>query len=90
MKVLYTGKTKDVLLDEEKNIVSLFFKDSATGENGVFDPGSNTVGGSVEGKGKIGLAISKYFFELMEKNGIPTHYIDSDIEKGLMQVRNLT
>lgn len=90
MKVLYTGKTKDVLLDEDKNIVSLFFKDSATGENGVFDPGSNTVGGSVEGKGKIGLAISKYFFELMEKNGIPTHYIDSDIEKGLMQVRNLT
>ncbi len=90
MKTLYTGKTKDVMLDEEKNIVSLFFKDSATGENGVFDPGSNSVGGSVEGKGKIGLAISKYFFELMEKNGIPTHYIDSDIDKGMMQVRNLT
>ncbi len=90
MKTLYTGKTKDVLLDEEKNIVSLLFKDSMTGENGVFDPGSNTVGGSVEGKGKIGLAISKYFFELMEKNGIPTHYIDADVEKGLMQVRNLT
>ncbi len=90
MKTLYTGKTKDVLLDEETNVVSLLFKDSMTGENGVFDPGSNTVGGSVEGKGKIGLAISKYFFELMEKNGIPTHYINADIEKGLMQVRNLT
>lgn len=90
MKTLYTGKTKDVLLDEEKNIVHLLFKDSATGENGVFDPGSNSVGGSVEGKGKIGLAISKYFFELMEKNGIPTHYIDADVEQGLMQVRNLT
>lgn len=90
MKTLYTGKTKDVLLDEEKNIVSLLFKDSMTGENGVFDPGSNTVGGSVEGKGKIGLAISKYFFELMEKNGIPTHYLGADVEKGLMQVRNLT
>jgi len=90
MKTLYSGKTKDVLLDEETNIVSLLFKDSMTGENGVFDPGSNTVGGSVEGKGKIGLAISKYFFELMEKNGIPTHYINADVEKGLMQVRNLT
>jgi len=89
MKTLYTGKTKNVLLDEEKNIVHLLFKDSMTGENGVFDPGSNTVGGSVEGKGKIGLAISKYFFELMEKNGIPTHYIAADVEKGLMQVRNL-
>jgi len=90
MKTLYTGKTKDVLLDEEKNIVHLLFKDSMTGENGVFDPGSNTVGGSVEGKGKIGLAISKYFFELMEANGIPTHYLGADVEKGLMQVRNLT
>ena len=90
MKTLYTGKTKNVLLDEEKNIVHLLFKDSATGENGVFDPGSNSVGGSVEGKGKIGLAISKYFFELMESNGIPTHYIDADVDAGLMQVRTLT
>ena len=90
MKQLYEGKTKNVMLDEETGIVHLFFKDSATGENGVFDPGSNTVGGSVEGKGKVGLEVSKYFFELMEKNGIPTHYIDADVEKGLMQVRNLT
>lgn len=90
MKKLYEGKTKNVLLDEETGIVHLFFKDSATGENGVFDPGSNSVGGSVEGKGKIGLAISKYFFELMEKNGIPTHFIDADIDQGLMKVRNLT
>ena len=90
MKKLYEGKTKNVLLDEETGIVHLFFKDSATGENGVFDPGSNTVGGSVEGKGKAGLAVSKYFFELMEKNGIPTHYIDCDIDQGLMKVRNLT
>lgn len=90
MKKLYEGKTKNVLLDEATGIVHLFFKDSATGENGVFDPGSNTVGGSVEGKGKIGLEISKYFFELMEKNGIPTHYIDADVEQGLMKVRNLT
>lgn len=90
MKQLYEGKTKNVMLDEETGIVHLFFKDSATGENGVFDPGSNTVGGSVEGKGKVGLEVSKYFFELMEKNGIPTHYLGCDIEKGLMKVRNLT
>mgnify|MGYP003373192286 FL=1 len=75
MKTLYNGKTKTVLLDETTNVVNLFFKDSATGENGVFDPGSNTVGGSVEGKGRIGLTVSKYFFELMERNGIPTHYL---------------
>ena len=90
MKKLYEGKTKNVMLDEETGIVHLFFKDDATGENGVFDPGSNTVGGSVEGKGKVGLEVSSYFFELMEKNGIPTHYLGSDIEQGLMKVRNLT
>ena len=90
MKTLYTGKTKNVLLDEENGIVHLLFKDDMTGENGNFDPGSNTVGGSVAGKGKIGLALSKYFFELMEKNNIPTHYIAADVEKGLMQVRRLT
>ena len=90
MKTLYNGKTKTVLLDEATGIVNLFFKDSATGENGVFDPGSNSVGGSVEGKGKIGLKTAKHFFELMEKNGIPTHYLGSDVEQGLMQVRKLT
>ncbi|MDD4046758.1 MAG: phosphoribosylaminoimidazolesuccinocarboxamide synthase [Tissierellia bacterium] len=90
MQTLYEGKTKNVLKNEEDGSVYILFKDSATGENGVFDPGSNTVGGSVEGKGKIGLIISKHFFELMEKNGIPTHYLGADIENGLMKVRNLT
>lgn len=90
MKTLYNGKTKTVLTDEGTGTVYLFFKDDATGENGVFDPGSNTVGGSVDGKGKIGLKISRYFFELMENNGIPTHYLGADIDKGLMKVRNLT
>ena len=90
MKTLYDGKTKTVLLDEETGVVNLLFKDTATGENGMFDPGYNTVGGSVEGKGKIGLRISKYFFEIMEKNGIPTHYLGADVDKCLMQVKKLT
>ena len=90
MKTLYDGKTKTVMLDEDTGVVNLFFKDTATGENGMFDPGYNTVGGSVEGKGKIGLTISKYFFELMEKNGIPTHFLGADIDQNLMQVKQLT
>lgn len=90
MKTLYNGKTKNVLTNEENGEVYLLFKDDATGENGVFDPGSNTVGGSVEGKGKTGLKVTKYFFELLEKNGIPTHYLGADIDNGLMQVRKLT
>ena len=90
MKTLYDGKTKTVMLDEETNVTHLFFKDTATGENGMFDPGYNTVGGSVKGKGNIGLRVSKYFFELMEANGIPTHYLGADLDKNLMKVRTLT
>lgn len=90
MKTLYDGKTKNVLTNEETGEVYLLFKDDATGENGVFDPGSNTVGGSVAGKGKVGLRVSQFFFELMEKNGIPTHYLGADVDAGLMKVRNLT
>lgn len=90
MKTLYKGKTKNVLFDETSSEYFLLFKDDATGEDGNFDPGSNTVGGSVAGKGKIGLAISKYFFELMEAKGIPTHYLGADEEKSLMKVRKIT
>lgn len=90
MKELYDGKTKTVFLDETTNEVWLLFKDSATGADGVFDPGSNTVGGSVDGKGKNGLKVSQYYFELMAKHGIPTHYLGVDLEKGLMKVRQLT
>jgi len=89
MKTLYSGKTKNIIIDETGSVY-LFFKDDATGEDGVFDPGSNEVGGSVEGKGKIGLRVSQYFFELMEKAGIPTHYLGADIDKGVMKVRKLT
>ncbi|MCL2294300.1 MAG: phosphoribosylaminoimidazolesuccinocarboxamide synthase [Spirochaetes bacterium] len=87
MNTIYEGKTKSVLKDEITSEHYLLFKDSATGEDGVFDPGSNTVGGSVSGKGRNGLVISKYFFELMEKNGVPTHYLGADIDKCLMKVQ---
>ena len=89
MKTIYEGKTKTVLTDETTGDFYLFFKDDATGENGVFDPGFNTVGGSVEGKGKTGLEISKYFLELMEENGVPTHYLGADLDKSLMKVRKI-
>lgn len=89
MKTIYDGKTKTVLLSEETGDYYLYFKDSATGEDGVFDPGSNTVGGSVLGKGKAGLEISQYFFELMKTNDIPTHYLGADIENNLMKVRSV-
>ena len=90
MILKYDGKTKSVYIDKTADEHFLLFKDTATGEDGIFDPGSNTVGGSVAGKGKLGLIISKYFFELMETKGIPTQYLGADIEKKLMKIRPVT
>lgn len=85
MKKVYQGKTKDVYLLENGNY-SLFFKDDVTGEDGVFDPGANHVGGSIEGMGKANLKTTVKFFEMLKEKGIGTHYISADLEKGTMEV----
>ena len=51
MEKIYTGKTKDVYKLENGNVL-LKFKDDCTGKDGVFDPGENTVGLTIEGIGK--------------------------------------
>lgn len=86
MKLKYQGKTKDVY-DMEDGTYLLQFKDDVTGTDGVFDPGANTVGLSIEGIGKSGLKLTKFFYEKLNAMGIPTHYISSDTEKGTMLVK---
>jgi phosphoribosylaminoimidazole-succinocarboxamide synthase len=85
MKHVYEGKTKTVFALENGNYL-LKFKDDVTGTDGVFDPGANSVGLSIEGMGKGGLRLTTYFFELLKKNGIKTHYVNSDIENSTMEV----
>ena len=85
MDLLYKGKTKDVYALENGNYL-LKFKVEVTGENGVFDPGANTVGLTIEGMGKSGLRLTKFFFEKLNSLNIPTHYIDSSIEDATMTV----
>lgn len=89
MKLIYTGKTKDVCVLDDGNCL-LKFKDDATGENGVFDPGSNSVGLTIEGAGRAGLRLTKYFFEKLTELGIPTHYINADLEHTTMTVKKAT
>lgn len=89
MRLVYTGKTKDVY-DLGNGNYLLKFKDDATGENGVFDPGANTIGLKIEGAGKAGLRLTKYFFEKLNSLGIPTHYISADLEKAEMTVKKAT
>ncbi|NCU17910.1 phosphoribosylaminoimidazolesuccinocarboxamide synthase [Pallidibacillus pasinlerensis] len=86
MKHIYTGKTKDVYELEDGNYL-LKFKDDVTGVDGVFDPGANSVGLTIEGAGRSGLKLTKYFFELLNEKGIPTHYVDADIENATMTVK---
>lgn len=85
MEKIYTGKTKDIYKSEDGNYV-LKFKDDVTGENGVFDPGANTVGLSIDGVGQEGLKITKYFFELLKEKGVKTHYVDCNLDENTMTV----
>lgn len=90
MKQIYVGKTKDVFEIQEKDGIGhvgklvMLFKDSATGyvvdkgkptERVVFDSGYDIVVGEIPGKGAIDLQSTTYFFSLLEKKGIPTHFI---------------
>ena len=86
MMLKYTGKTKDVYELEDGNYL-LKFKDDVTGVDGVFDPGANTVGLTMEGAGRAGLRLTKYFFEILNSKGIPTHYIDANIDEQTMTVK---
>ncbi len=86
MELLYTGKTKNVY-QAGTYVVKLQFKDDVTGENGVFDPGANTVGLTIEGAGRSGLRMTKHFFESISAADIRTHYIQADIDQATMMVR---
>ena len=85
MTKIYEGKTKDVYKLENGNVM-LKFKDDCTGKDGVFDPGENSVGLTIEGIGKANLQTSVLYFELLKKNGIKTHYVSADIENATMEV----
>ena len=89
MELIKTGKTKNVYKLENGNVF-LKFKDDVTGVDGVFDPGANQVGLTIEGMGNCGLRMTTYFFELLKKNGIDTHYIKSDFENNSMEVLSAT
>ena len=84
-KLVYSGKTKDVFALENGNYL-LKFKDDCTGKDGVFDPGENSVGLTIEGVGDVNLRMSIYFFEKVNAAGIKTHYVSADLENTTMEV----
>lgn len=89
--LVYRGKSKDVFNISEgsyKGKYRFVFTDRGTGyiENGklVFDPGYDTVIGDIPGKGAIACTFATYFFTLLKKKGIPTHYIDTISENEMI------
>ena len=84
-KLVYTGKTKNVFALENGNYL-LKFKDDCTGKDGVFDPGENAVGLTIEGVGDVNLRMSVYFFEKIHAAGIRTHFVRADLAETTMEV----
>ena len=85
LKLVYTGKTKNVYALENGNYL-LKFKDDCTGKDGVFDPGENSVGLTIEGVGDVNLRMSIYFFEKVNAAGIKTHYVSANLADTTMEV----
>lgn len=85
MKLVYTGKTKNVFALENDNYL-LKFKDDCTGKDGKFDPGENSIGLTIAGVGLINLRMTDYFFEKINAQGIKTHFIKANMDDVTMEV----
>ena len=66
MKLLYDGKTKNVMLDEETGIVHLLFKDSATGEKLDKDRFRRDLGGVEEAYQTIMGRLEQYMVQAQQ------------------------
>ena len=87
MDLVKVGKTKDVYKLPGGNYL-LKFKDTVTGHSsGESDPGGNSVIGSVAGVGSGALKMTVYYFELLKKLNINTHYVSADLAKNEMIVK---
>ncbi len=80
-KLLYEGKAKKVYSTDDKDLVIVEYKDDAT----AFDGKKK---GQIKEKGELNAEISVIFFELLEENGIDTHYIKRLNKRDLL-VRDL-
>ena len=66
---MYEGKAKKVFATDNPDLVIVDYKDDATAFNGLKK-------GTIAGKGVINNKMSNMMFRLMEKKGIPTHYVE--------------
>ena len=82
MEQLYEGKAKKVFATDDPDIVLVDYKDDATAFNGLKK-------GTIVGKGVINNRVTNFLMQMLEKNGVPTHYVKeiSDRETLVKRVR---
>jgi phosphoribosylaminoimidazole-succinocarboxamide synthase len=66
---LYEGKAKKVFATADKNLVIVSYKDDATAFNGLKK-------GTIEGKGVINNKMSNFLMQILEKEGVKTHFVE--------------
>ena len=69
LQQIYEGKAKKVFATDDPNVVLVDYKDDATAFNGLKK-------GTITGKGVINNRVTNFLMQMLEKNGIPTHYIE--------------
>ncbi|MBR5714113.1 MAG: phosphoribosylaminoimidazolesuccinocarboxamide synthase [Clostridia bacterium] len=71
---LYEGKAKKVFATDDKELVIVSYKDDATAFNGLKK-------GTIKGKGVINNQMSNRLMKMLEKSGIPTHFVEELSER---------
>ena len=66
---LYEGKAKKVFATDDPELYIVSYKDDATALDGLKK-------GTIAGKGVVNNKMSDFLFALLEKNGIPTHFVE--------------
>ena len=66
---LYEGKAKKVYATEDPAVVIVSYKDDATALDGLKK-------GTIVGKGVVNNRMTNYLMQLLEKNGVPTHFVE--------------
>lgn len=89
MKRIADGKTK-TLYAYGQDQVMMVFKDDVTGTEAGVDPGGNVVVGQIVGKGLAALRQSAYFFDLLARHNVPTHFIAADFEQQALIAQRAT
>ena len=65
---LYEGKAKKVFSTDDPELLIVDYKDDATAFNGLKK-------GTIQGKGVINNRMSNLLMQLLEKKGVPTHFV---------------